>query len=82
MGKLPARYLADLMGAKWVARLPTGWGRQMIDVYDTPAGKRIIAMPHPSRYRIFGRSGGISDTAEKSFRAAAEMLDALRELGQ
>ncbi|GAA4019178.1 hypothetical protein GCM10022280_18640 [Sphingomonas swuensis] len=82
MGKLPARYLAQTMSARYISRLPTGWGRQMIDVYDSPDGKRIIAMPHPSRYRIFARGGGVSDTAEGSFMAAADSSNALPVHGQ
>jgi len=71
MGKLPASYLAELMGAKRFARLSTGWGNQLIDVYDAPGGRRIVAMPHPSRYRLFCR-GQASETANESFRAATD----------
>ena len=71
MGKLPARHLAELIHAKPVARLPTGWGRQMIDVYDSPGGRRIVAMPHPSRFTLFGR-GEASALAEQSFKAATD----------
>lgn len=72
MGKLPAFYLAELMSARLIAQLPTGWGKQMIDVYDSPEGRRIVAMPHPSRFRIFGRAGDASDLAIESFRAATD----------
>lgn len=72
MGKLPAQYLADLMGAKWMASHPTGWGRQTIDVYVCPDSKRIIAMPHPSRFRIFGRGEELSGDVERAFLAAAD----------
>jgi uracil-DNA glycosylase len=78
MGKLPAKHLAALMEAKWIAQLPTGWGKQLIDVYDAPGGKRVIAMPHPSRYRIFGRGGGMSNDVERAFRAAADITDPLQ----
>lgn len=71
MGKLPARYLAELLNAKHFAQLPTGWGANMIDVRDSPSGRRIVGMPHPSRYRLFGRVNGASLTAEASFRSAA-----------
>ena len=70
MGKLPAAYLAEATTAtRWASRLPTGWGRQGIDVYDTADGRRIVAMPHPGRYGLFGR-GEASETARTSFRAA------------
>jgi hypothetical protein len=71
MGKLPARYLAKLLIAKPIAYLPTGWGRQTIDVWDSPDGRRVIGMPHPSRFALFGRHDCLSDTAEASLRAAA-----------
>ena len=79
MGKLPAQYLADLMAAKWIAQLPTGWGTQMIDVYDSSNGKRIIAMPHPSRYQIFGRGEDLSGDVERAFQAAADVADQLED---
>jgi hypothetical protein len=69
MGKLPAAYLVELMDAKLVARLPTGWGNKLIDAYDTPDGRRVVGMPHPSRYQLFNR-GEASETANESFRAA------------
>lgn len=69
MGKDAAWHLAQILEAKSFAHLPTGWGKQTIDVYDAPNGRRIVAMPHPSRFRIFGR-GDLSKTAEVSFIAA------------
>jgi hypothetical protein len=70
MGKTPAYHLAGLLGAAKVAQLQTGWGRQTIDVWDTPAGRRLVAMPHPSRFTLLNRSNGASDLAEQSFRIA------------
>lgn len=72
MGKLPAQYLAKLLNAKPIAYLPTGWGSQTIDVWDSPDGRRVIGMPHPSRFALFGRLGDASETAEASLRAAAD----------
>lgn len=69
MGKLPAKHLAELIQARPVAHLPTGWGKTLIDVYDSADGRRIVAMPHPSRYTLFGR-GEASELAEQSFKAA------------
>jgi len=72
MGKLPAWHLQRLLGARLVGQgFPTGWGRQTIDVYDSPSGRRIVAMPHPSRYTLFNRANGLSAPAEASLRAAA-----------
>jgi hypothetical protein len=41
MGKLQAGYLAGALGAKHVAQLPTGCGKQVIDVWDSPSGRRL-----------------------------------------
>lgn len=71
MGKEPGRQLAALLQAQHWATLPTGWGRQTIEVYDSPDGRRIVAMPHPSRFTLFGR-GEASATAEQSFKAAID----------
>lgn len=73
MGKEPARQLAVILKARHVAQLPTGWGQQMIDVRDSADGRRVVGMPHPSRYALFGRGGSASELAEQSFRAATDM---------
>lgn len=70
MGKRPAEHLSKLLHAKQVAQFPTGWGSQTIDVWDAPDGRRIIGMPHPSRYALFDRANNSSETAETSLRAA------------
>ncbi|NII58980.1 hypothetical protein [Sphingomonas aerolata] len=71
MGKLPGQYLGNLLKGRVVATLPAGWGSMTIDVWETPSGRRIVAMPHPSRYQLFGRTEPHSDTAEASLRIAA-----------
>lgn len=71
MGKDAAWYLARALDAKPFAHLPTGWGKQTIDVYQAPGSRRIVAMPHPSRFGLFGR-GELSRTAEASFVAACD----------
>ena len=70
MGKQPAHLLARLLDGKHVGRLPTGWGSQTIELWDTPSGRRIVGMPHPSRHTLFNRSNGSSQLAEASFQAA------------
>jgi hypothetical protein len=72
MGKLAGWHIADLLGGRLVAQLPTGWKRQTIDVYDSPSGRRVVAMPHPSRFRLFNR-GDASEVAEQSVRAGADV---------
>jgi hypothetical protein len=70
MGKQPAQLLAGLLGGKHVARLPTGWGSQTIEVWESPSGRRVVGMPHPSRHTLFNRPKGSSRLAEASFRQA------------
>lgn len=71
MGKLPAKHLGGLLQGRIVASLPAGWGNCTIDAWGTPGGRRIIGMPHPSRFRLFGRADGASDQARDVFRIAA-----------
>lgn len=73
MGKEPALHLARLLGARSTAHLPTGWGQQTIDVHQNSLGRRVVAMPHPSRYGLFGRSQDASAIAEASFRLATDL---------
>lgn len=37
-----------------LAPVPTGWGSTTIDRYLTADGRRIVALPHLSRFRLFG----------------------------
>jgi hypothetical protein len=74
MGKVAAWYLARLLDANPLARLPSGWGKQTIDLFQAPGEVRIVAMPHPSRYSLFGREA-LSRTAEASFMAACRGAD-------
>lgn len=70
MGKVPGRQLATLMDAgPTFAQLYSGWGDEMIEVYVAPNGRSVVAMPHPSRYPLFGR-GAESELAEQHFKAA------------
>ena len=70
MGKRPAHLLSHLLDGKLVARLPTGWGSQTMEVWDAPNGRRVVGMPHPSRHTLFNRAKGASHLAETSFRVA------------
>lgn len=74
MGKLPSIYLVELMGARLVASLPTNWGSHMIDVWDDANGRRIVRMPHPSRYQLFERENGASSIAEQSLKVAGGIV--------
>lgn len=71
MGNEATWQLVDLMKAKLVVcHLPTNWGKTTIDVWESADGRRIIKMPHPSTYKLFGR-GEASADAEASLRCAA-----------
>lgn len=74
MGKKPAEHLSRLLDGRRIAHLPTGWGSQTIDVWDTPGGRRIVAMPHPSRHRLFNRANGSSELAKSSFLLATDRV--------
>lgn len=70
MGKVPARELATLLHATWQPQLETGWGTAKIDLYIADDGRRVIGMPHPSRYALFDREGSQSELAEQNFLLA------------
>lgn len=70
MGKMPARELATLLHAsRRPCKLNTGWGTAKIDLYIADDGRRVIGMPHPSRYTLFCR-GSQSDIAKQNFLLA------------
>lgn len=71
MGKVPGTEIARLLGAEKFRRsFSTGWGSASLDLYLAPDGRRVIAMPHPSRFTLFGRANGASVEAEASFAEA------------
>ncbi len=55
---LPGRAIAKLLGAGTPESLPVGWGKVVADRYRLPNGKTLIALPHLSRFQIFGRAEG------------------------
>jgi len=72
MGQTAALEIARLLDARdATGPLPTGWGETKIRGYANAEGSRLVSVPHPSRYLLFGRSGERSRRAEESFRAAA-----------
>lgn len=71
MGKVAARELATLLHAPPApCKLRTGWGTAKIDLYVADDGRRVIGMPHPSRYALFDREGSQSELAEQNFLLA------------
>lgn len=72
MGKVPGREIAALLGAPGPVSMDTGWGTAKIDVYVADDGRKVIAMPHPSRFTLFDR-GVLSEIAEQNFQSALKM---------
>jgi hypothetical protein len=71
MGNRVCFELVQLTEAKRMASYPTAWGGQVIERWQDNAGRRIIRMPHPSRYHLFGRANAMrSEIACVSLRAA------------
>lgn len=54
LGKQPGRELAKMLEARFEHAVPAGWGVQTIDTYRAADGRLVIALPHLSRFKIFG----------------------------
>lgn len=54
----PGRPIADVFQASFETSLPVGWGSVTADRYRLPDGRPLIALPHLSRFGIFGRKEG------------------------
>lgn len=79
LGNEAAAEISRLLGAsprRGAHLLPTNWGRTTIGCHETATDgidrRVVVRLPHLSRYRIFGRSGGASARAEASLRRACE----------
>ena len=68
LGKRPGREVAKLLKAVPIDRHHVSWGNQSIEEFESADGRVVLAMPHLSRFQIFGRTTG---TAEKVVSAAA-----------
>jgi hypothetical protein len=68
-GKQMTPHMSKLLNAnaKPKAEFHVGWGEQKIDLYECAGQRRLIVVPHLSRYAIFGRLGNV---AEKAFLEA------------
>lgn len=51
----PGKPIASLFDAHFEARIPVGWGSYSAHRYRLPDGRPLIALPHLSRYSVFGR---------------------------
>ncbi len=47
--------IASALKAAPVASAPAGWGDLTIHRYRAPDGRRVLALPHLGRFRLFGR---------------------------
>lgn len=57
IGKSPhGPEIAALLDARLVDRIPAGWGDQMLERYAFDGAKRLIVLPHLSRFQLFGRA--------------------------
>lgn len=54
----PAQAIAQLFNAKREGSFAVGWGNVSADRYRLPDGRSLIALPHLSRFSIFGRPEG------------------------
>jgi len=59
--------IAAVCNARPVQPMPSGWGNLSIDRYLASDGRRILALPHLSRFGLFGDA-----TRESCFRTALE----------
>jgi hypothetical protein len=63
--------IAAACDARPVQSIPSGWGSLSIDRYLAPGGRRIVALPHLSRFGLFGDAA-----REKRFLEALSFGDA------
>ena len=54
----PGRPIAKLFGGELEGSFPVGWGNITADRYRLGDGRQLIALPHLSRFAIFGRPEG------------------------
>jgi hypothetical protein len=63
LGKQSGRELATLLKACFVRQHSVEWEPQKIDEYVAPDGRTVLALPHLSRFRIFGAKRTSAATA-------------------
>lgn len=58
-GSLPFVELSKLLGhVVHESRFPSGWGKIQLTLREFASGSRLLGLPHPSRFAIFGRPEG------------------------
>ncbi|WP_292051769.1 MULTISPECIES: hypothetical protein [unclassified Brevundimonas] len=70
LGKAAGPQVAAVVGATYESSHPVGWGKHKIDVYRNDRNQIVLALPHLSRFRIFGN--GRTQAAEVVKTAARE----------
>jgi hypothetical protein len=71
MGQLPATEIASLIEAKETLKVSAGWGTLSIKRFESADGRRVIQVPHLSRFQLFsGRPERVA-VATDAFREAA-----------
>lgn len=71
MGQVAGAMLADLLQCSDEERtFRTGWGGAKIHLRSAADGRRVVIMPHPSRYRIFCRPQDKDLVARASYAEA------------
>ena len=73
LGKQSGHELATSLEACFVRQHQVEWGRQQIDEYVAPDGRTVLALPHLSRFQIFGakRTSAakvVNEVAQRFFR--------------
>ncbi len=64
-GKDVGPYMARIFRAEFHKQYSAGWGAQTIDTYIFSEKRKLIVLPHLSRFSLFGR-----EQSEAAFRAA------------
>ena len=57
VSKEAARVAQDALGARFETAIPSGWGEVQIQIFQGAHGRRLVQLPHLSRFKLFGRPG-------------------------
>jgi hypothetical protein len=72
IGKVAGREVATLLKANLLRQSEVEWPPQTIDEYTTPDGRAVLALPHLSRFAVFG--GGRKSAAALLADAGQRLL--------
>ena len=68
--------IIDWFEATHVESIGTGWGHTKAQVYRTPKARRLVLLPHLSRYRVLGRTQFVRES-EVFNPAASDQKDSI-----